>query len=121
MEVANANRMDGGAGNPAALGSCTWPATRPCTLGSVLKDSPVWEALGALPRVGETHVQIPAYGYRMFAGAIEQLRRETARQVIVLDLCCSSGTDGALLNHDLGLDALSGNVRGPLGSTEYGP
>ena len=65
--------------------------------------------------------QIPAYGCRMFAGAIAQLRRGTAREVIVLDLRCSFGTDGALLNHDVGLDALSGNVRGPLGAAEYGP
>jgi hypothetical protein len=51
--------------------------------------------------------QAPAHGQRVFAGLVHRWREHFERdKLVMLDLCCSYGINGALLNHDLTLDAL---------------
>lgn len=49
----------------------------------------------------------PAHGARIFSRVVERRREQLDQEaLVVLDLCCSYGINAALLNHDVGLDAL---------------
>lgn len=51
--------------------------------------------------------EIPDHAARVFARLVDARRAQRdGRDPVVLDLCCSYGITAALLNHDLGLEAL---------------
>ncbi|MDP8991504.1 MAG: hypothetical protein M3N31_00335 [Actinomycetota bacterium] len=64
-----------------------------------------------LERVG---YEIPAHGQAVFSLLADRLRAERGRpDLTVLDLCCSYGVNGALLNHEVTLDLLYERYRSP--------
>lgn len=69
---------------------------------------------GYFQALRDLEYQTPAHGKRVFAGLVQRWREHVEREdVVMLDLCCSYGINGALLNHDLTLDALCARYGSP--------